>query len=133
MPVRKVSKEPVPDQTEPEDIPWAGEIEAPANDTEMTPIEASVDGSLSEALHAATDETGALVADVTDAQFEALKAVEPNVAPLRGYVVRALQSFGDIQTNRSYKTGDIVPWGITRARHYAKRGLVEIITDAVPE
>lgn len=124
MPVRKVNKDPEAEQEAPaaepaETIPWAGEIDAPIEQPEAT--------------HQVTDETDAVVAEATDAQFEALKAVESSVAPLGGFTVRALQSFGDIQSNRSYKPGDTVPWGITRARHYARRGLVEIVEDAVPE
>ncbi len=41
-------------------------------------------------------------------------------------VVRAVAHFGDSLTKRSYRPGDVVPWDVERAEHYAARGLVVI-------
>jgi hypothetical protein len=36
----------------------------------------------------------------------------------------AIVHFADALTDRSYQPGDVVPWELERARHYAERGLV---------
>lgn len=75
------------------------EHEAPADGIAKEPLEALADGSEHELV------------------------VETREAPP---IVRALASFHDLETKRDYKAGDLVPWALERAAHYAARGLVVI-------
>jgi hypothetical protein len=80
-----------------------------------------------------TDEASQVVGLVTSEQAAVITTSAAPLAPSQVFVVRALESFGDILTRRDYKPGDTVPWDRARAERYAARGLVEIIEDGVSE
>lgn len=79
--------------------PEVVEHEAPAHDEVMVPLEALPDGSMPELV----------------------------VQSVGVFVVRARESFHDIETKRDYKAGDeVMGWSRERAEKYAQRGLVAI-------
>jgi hypothetical protein len=48
-------------------------------------------------------------------------------------IVRALVDFVDARTSREYHPGDVVVgWEGERAKLYADRGLVEVVTEEIP-
>lgn len=109
---------PAPDAPEEQDDPGtaATDEELAQWDAAFAPPDESEQGSRT---------ADAVIADLALATAPAVEAIE-SLGITRPFTVRAIASFGDILTNRSYKPGDVVPWDRSRAAHYAERELVVI-------
>lgn len=114
MPTKKKAEEAAPVLTE--------EHEAPADDILKEPVEAAADGSEHE-LVVETAQGGPVDLGTLHEVGEDTPELVTGTAPI---TVRALASFHDLETKRDYKAGDLVPWALERAAHYAARGLVVI-------
>lgn len=118
---KKQSAATAPEKTEKAPYPPVTH-EAQADNIIKTPIEARADGSVTELRAEPLAPGEGTPEHLAEA---AAHLIAPTGRP--GIKIIACESFGDNQTNRSYKPGDeVIGWDRERAEHYQKQGLVTI-------